>query len=350
MDLVESKVYLLDQINYIGNLSAANTNNNFLDKGNFSFDVISTPGNPNYWTGLVQRYANNATELRITNSSKIAKLNTVNVHICSFSKDPGLRDIVTAFHIIDVIVVSMVFLINIFCYAKVIQTLIKHRKSTKWILENHVYKPKQIPAVADVELGLKNSLACDNSSTDIIAASNEVKCRTDKQAKPHKHESVDNLQTTCSEVKDIVIIESEQTPTNLVETKLEYHKQKLNATARSIKKGSQIIKIPGSIIGRVNVRSTEVQTTIAISVVSLALLASFVPYFIATIYIQLLCTEDNSLDSFAVLMLRSPFTNSVVNCFIYFIFSTPYRTFIKNMVCAPFIERLDRFYLGYDRS
>lgn len=261
------------------------------DAGDFDyFNVTVTKKQPTTVTSVLPTTATppQQTNPRILVSNSTSS--NIEVQICAFSKEPSLRSYVVAFHISDVVIVSMVIVINVFCYTNVIRTLVLHRKDTAWIHKK-------------------------NKATRYLERTQELTQIISKDISSISKELTNN--------KDYA--ESKELKNG---NKQNFSKQRTqhNLTVKSTS-------------NKVNVRSSEVQTTIAMSIVSLALLISFVPYFISTIYIQFLSTEDNALDTYSILLVRSPFINSVVNCFIYYIFSTPYRKFINELVCAPCVKK-----------
>lgn len=81
------------------------------------------------------RWLNNTTESLDNTSGLIAAA----VQLCSFSEESHLKLYVVLFHVVDIVLVISVILVNVFCYANVIKTIMIHRKSTVWLQKITIY-------------------------------------------------------------------------------------------------------------------------------------------------------------------------------------------------------------------
>ena len=247
------------------------------------------------------------------------------VGICAFSKDPDLEGYVVVFHIGDLIYVSLIIIVIVFCYSNVIHTLMVHRKSTDWL---RVDKKRHTRLAYITEDNGKDEQTGNKAAT------------TDRT-----HATIENAHETSNgqTAVECIKLEMETDLTSkyatLTSTQKPALSERIKSTNGEIKAKCQHIVVQAKNQNKkkrkVDVRTSEIQTTIAMFVVSMALLFSFVPYFISAIYFQLLHVpvDDHELSGMVNLMIRFAFLNSSVNCFIYYIFSTAYRKFINQLVC-----------------
>ena len=73
---------------------------------------------------------------------------------------------------------------------------------------------------------------------------------------------------------------------------------------------------------------TETSISVMMAVVSLALVLSFIPYFIIAVSRILTNTSESELSALHQLALRSPYLNSVINPVIFCIFNPTYRNYV----------------------
>jgi len=249
------------------------------------------------------------------------------VGICAFSKDPDLEGYVVVFHIGDLIYVSLIIIVIVFCYTNVIHTLMVHRKSTDWL---RVDKKRR----ANITEDNAKDQQTQKIVTDKIAASTNCTNETSENA----HETSNGITAV-----ECITLEMETDLTSKSVTLSPNQKQEVSERIKSTNdeikaKGQPMVVLannPKKNKRRIYIRTSEIQTTIAMCVVSMALLLSFVPYFISAIYFQLLHVpvDGQELSGMVNLMIRFVFLNSSVNCFIYYIFSTAYRKFINKLLC-----------------
>lgn len=267
------------------------------------------------------RWLNNTTESLDNTSGLIAAA----VQLCSFSEESHLKLYVVLFHVVDIVLVISVILVNVFCYANVIKTIMIHRKSTVWLQKNH-----NIPKTAKIKLGVSIDIVEKCSNTDNFSDIVNADCNVIHAAGENSHESVkdETGQIESRPVLNTVFAGASTSSTEKANEEVSYEKKiPEKHTKRSNKSERQTNR-------QMHVRSAEIQITIAMCVVSVALLICFVPYFVYSIYILLLSKEDYSLNSYAILMFRTPFINCIVNVFIYCVFSTPFREFMFNLLCS----------------
>ena len=252
------------------------------------------------------------------------------VGICAFSKDPDLEGYVVVFHIGDLIYVSLIIIVIVFCYSNVIHTLMVHRKSTDWL---RVDKKTHTRLAYITEDNGKDEQT-GNNATEKKAATTDRTHATIENA----HET-SNGQTAVECIKLEMETDLTSKYATLTSTQKPALSERIKSTNGEIKAKCQHIVVQAKNQNKkkrkVDVRTSEIQTTIAMFVVSMALLLSFVPYFISAIYFQLLHVpvDDHELSGMVNLMIRFAFLNSSVNCFIYYICSTAYRKFINQLVC-----------------
>ena len=249
------------------------------------------------------------------------------VGICAFSKDPDLEGYVVVFHIGDLIYVSLIIIVIVFCYTNVIHTLMVHRKSTDWL---RVDKKRR----ANITEDNAKDEQTQKMVTDKIAARTNCTNETSENA----HETSNGITAV-----ECITLEMETDLTSKSVTLSPNQKQEVSERIKSTNdeikaKGQPMVVLannPKKNKRRIYIRTSEIQTTIAMCVVSMALLLSFVPYFISAIYFQLLHVpvDGQELSGMVNLMIRFVFLNSSVNCFIYYIFSTAYRKFINKLLC-----------------
>lgn len=294
------------------------------------------------------------------------------VSICSFTRDSNLSQYVMLFHICDVGIVLVVILNFLFCYASVIRTLVVHIQSTGWLHQKESNARKKVNVKRDVPGASKSK---EDSTTEKRLS--QVRRYTVQSEEPPvltsfsvvKNELLELCVTGLNDTSgnggtgSACRVSKLSTPTEgkemnacdqLSESLSSNSKPEISCDNPSYSKtaGPVMLKNSKCVVvqpkatpmaqmstgtyknesSQVNMKRSERQMTIAMLVVSVGLLISFVPYFISTISIQFLSTEDNSLNGTANLMIRCVFINSIINCFIYYVFSTPYRKYINDIL------------------
>lgn len=289
--------------------------------------------------------SNNASEY-VNSSSLNGTLNNLSsklilVSICSFTRDTNLNHYVMLFHICDVGVVSVVILNFLFCYTSVIRTLVVHINSARWLHQKESKTQKKDNVKQDVpgasisnedsttrkKLSHVRRYTAQSEEPPVLTGSSVVKnellelcltglndtkgegtvgsvCCVSKLATPTEGKPM-NARGQLSESLssnskpdiscDNPLYSKTPSPGKLKNSKCVVIQSKATSEAQmsagTYKHGSS----------HVNMKRSEKQTTIAMLVVSVGLLISFVPYFISTISIQFLSTEDNSLNGLQIL-------------------------------------------------
>lgn len=305
-------------------------------------------------------------DVTLANASKSfnnSNQKVIQVSICGFTRDPNRRVYVVSFHIGDVVFVSLVILNFLVCYSLVIRTLVIHMKTAGWLYQRDTTIKKKEKSVVSYD-----SQTCRTWSEKERYIAREADNQPEEMS---GHSSYSVVEDDLAQTKSITM--SENCSSNLKNVKTiscvskpeeilpfeagaistwapEIRQAELSAVNQSSSRSVSSPKMKESNFdkmeskdnletttngkgvksGYVAMKRSERQITIAMLAISVALLISFVPYFIATIYIQFLSTEDNSLNGTAILMTRCAFINSIVNCFIYYVFSTPYRIYVNS--------------------
>lgn len=297
----------------------------------------------------------------VSKSFNNSKEKVIQVSICGFTRDSSRRVYVVSFHIGDVVFVSLVILNFIVCYSLVIRTLVIHMKTAGWLYQGDIKikkkgksvisyasqtcrnwsgKERYIVREPDNQLEEMSGHSSYSVVEDDLAQTKSItmseNCsRNLKNVKTISYVSkpeeilpseADEISTWAPEIREISAVNQSSSRSmsspEMKESNLEKMESKDNLETTTNDKRVKS--------GYVAMKRSERQITIAMLAISVALLISFVPYFIATIYIQFLSIEDNSLNGTALLMTRCAFINSIVNCFIYYVFSTTYRIYVNN--------------------
>lgn len=253
-----------------------------------------------------------ATESQNDNSPKNVE---ITVHICSFSRSEERKTYVVITHIFDVIFITTVIAIFIFCYSSVLKTLVIHRKMTKWLHEEQ--------NMARNNARSKLSTSHETSTTGTEASHSEPVSVNGMEQRHFEHSVVTESNT----------IETSSDSNNRRSTSIKGSKE--SVTGSTWKSGPRLRtrETVSFNLHRDKVKASEVQITLAMFTVSILLLISFVPYFFAVIYIQYLSSEDAVFKGTTMIMIRCSMINSVLNCFVYYIFSSPYRVYVNSLLC-----------------
>lgn len=235
----------------------------------------------------------------------------ITVYKCNFSRTLERKIYVLLNHISGVLFVATMVLIFLFCYSRVLRTLVLHRKLTKWLHEERNTAKKNVKNIPFSGYEPSHTKA---SHSEPIGLSSEAHSLAKHILRKEDNNDLNTIADCYSK--------------SLKGSKI--------FVTSSVSKSDSRLWMSETVSPkprRDNLKTSEIQITLAMITVSIIVLLTYVPYFFATIYIQNLSLESTPLDGTSMVMLGCAFLNSVVNCFVYCVFSSSYRDYVKSLLC-----------------
>lgn len=214
-----------------------------------------------------------------------------------------------------------------------------HRKATEYLRAKH--KPNK-------NIRAESTSASCNDNKSSSSQNTHQDCENSSQVNQSTTAPTDisrNVSLTTTSVSGVEITEEDKRKVlaNTTVGQPDNSKGKFtdcsNKNANEIRKRAKKTDSNKTKSRGLNAKTSEIQITMAMLTVSVLLLLSFTPYFISSIYIQYMLTNESALNPAALFMIRCAFINSVLNCFVYYIFSQAYRVYVKNLFCK-FCEKI----------